>query len=61
VNLYTGCVVTHADRKWILWDKKGTTVRLVEPLDVYGPNLEVRTVIDECKFVAENPKYRKSW
>jgi hypothetical protein len=64
VNLHTGCVVSHQNRKWILWDKRGMMVRLVEPIIGYGPCLTVETHIDECKFVAvgiDGPYKRRNW
>jgi hypothetical protein len=55
VTPFTGCTVkhrTHSGRDWIIWNKKGFTVTLVESLETIGPHMEMACSFYDCEFVS---------
>ncbi len=65
---FVGCVVAliaqppqHAERTWILWDKRGQIVLLVENSEGIGPRMEVEAYMFECAFRNWSPRYRQRW
>lgn len=58
---FTGCTVkhrTHNDRMWVIWNKKGFTVTLIEILGKIGPRMEVTGSIHDCEFVTAEHNVR---
>lgn len=60
---FTGCTVkhrTHTSRDWIIWNKKGSTVTLIESLGTIGPRMQMVGSFYDCEFVSTSHNV-KAW